>query len=193
LTISGGLFQVNSPALARLLQCGSLDMIFIYSSYHEPEVSAQTVAVLAAALQGCRSLTRFTLYDGYLLQQEHFGALLGALAALPLLQELYLNGDHGATLEVQKVAAGRALGALLAANLPSLHNLYITNCLLGDHGLGPLLDGLAVNTHLRMLDCDGNDPSEAFKRERLDPAQRELAAARLRECSERVRHYRSMT
>jgi hypothetical protein len=43
--------------------------------------------------------------------------------------------------------------------------------------LVPLLDGLAANTNLRQLNCDvDNDLSEAFKRDRLDPALAALAA-----------------
>jgi Leucine-rich repeat (LRR) protein len=68
------------------------------------------------------------------------------------------------------------LGALLSANLPSLRTLSVTGCNLGDEGLALLLDGLAANTHLRKLDCPLNDPSEAFKRNRLDPTLAALAA-----------------
>jgi Leucine-rich repeat (LRR) protein len=137
--------------------------------------------VLVAALQGCRSLTHFDLREYDLFLHEHFGALLNALAALPLLQELDLRRNTGLTLDAQRAAAGRALGALLAANPPCLHTLDVRDCLLGDFGLGLLLDGLAANTHLRTLHCYDNDLSEAFERARLEPAQRELAARRANE------------
>jgi hypothetical protein len=73
-------------------------------------------------------------------------------------------------------AFGHALGALLAANLPSLHTLRATACNLGDEGVAALLDGLAANTHLRELDCRFNDLSDAFERDRLTPALAALAA-----------------
>jgi hypothetical protein len=72
--------------------------------------------------------------------------------------------------------AGQALGALLAANMPSLRTLMVDCCNLGDEGLEQLLVGLAANTHLRVLSCDGNNPSEAFERDRLIPALDALAA-----------------
>jgi hypothetical protein len=73
-------------------------------------------------------------------------------------------------------AFGHALGALLAANLPSLRALRVGYCNLGDEGLAPILDGLAANTHLRELSCFYNQPSEAFQRDRLVPALAALAA-----------------
>jgi hypothetical protein len=45
-------------------------------------------------------------------------------------------------------AFGHALGAFLRADLPSLRSLNVNNCILGDEGMTPLLDGLAANTQL---------------------------------------------
>lgn len=36
----------------------------------------------------------------------------------------------------------------------NLRILRLYGCYLGDDGLGPLMDGLAVNTHLQELDCE---------------------------------------
>jgi hypothetical protein len=68
------------------------------------------------------------------------------------------------------VAAGAcaALAALVAADTPALHTLR--ECRLGDAGLGPLVDALAHNTHLRVLQYGRNELSEAFMRDRLLPA-----------------------
>jgi hypothetical protein len=52
----------------------------------------------------------------------------------------------------------------------------VSDCQLGDRDLAPLLDGLAANTHLRELECEDNDPSEEFERDRLEPALAALAA-----------------
>ncbi len=60
----------------------------------------------------------------------------------------------------------------MAANAPSLEELNIVECSLGDAGLGPLVDALASNTHLHTLRCFGNAWSDAFMHERLLPATR---------------------
>jgi hypothetical protein len=99
--------------------------------------------------------------------------LLDAAASLPALSVLDVSNSRVS----DKAATGRAFGALLSADLPSLHTLDVSRSGLGDEGLAPLLDGLASNTHLRQLDClMHNDLSEAFKRDRLDPALAALAA-----------------
>jgi hypothetical protein len=98
--------------------------------------------------------------------------LIDAAASLPALSELsFWCSDFQ-----EKAATGQALGALLAANLPSLHTLGVDCCYLGDEGMAPLLDGLAANTHLRTLDCQDNNLSAAFERDRLQPALAALAA-----------------
>ena len=106
--------------------------------------------------------------------------LLDAAASLPALSELDLSNSRWQ----DTTAFGRALGALLAANLPNLHTLRVDHCHLGDEGLAPLLDGLAANTHLRELDCYENGISWAFGHNRLTPALAALAAHRqLESCS----------
>ena len=98
--------------------------------------------------------------------------LLNAAATLPALASLDLGGSY-----MQNAAAfGRALGAFLRKNLPSLRVLLVWDCRLGDEGMAALLDGLAANTHLRELNCEFNDESQAFRRDRLQPALAALAA-----------------
>jgi hypothetical protein len=77
--------------------------------------------------------------------------------------------------------AGAALSALITANAPALHEVNVLRCALGDAGLGPLVDALPANTHLRTLDVSDNDKSEAFSLQRLLPAVR--ANSGLRELS----------
>ena len=48
--------------------------------------------------------------------------------------------------------------------------LHVSDCALGDDGLGPLVDALPHNTHLRELGCMDYDMSAAFARDRLMPA-----------------------
>ena len=161
------------PALARLLQRGSLIKLKVFCdafpSAHLP--------VLCAALRTSHALTllklRFNPQNGA--TSGAVAELLDAAAALPALSELDL--DYSRLQD--RAAAGRALGALLAANLPSLRILSVNGCQLGDEGMGPLLAGLVANTHLRELDWSrggGDDLSEAFVRDRLTPALAALAA-----------------
>jgi hypothetical protein len=166
---------VNVPALVRLLQRGSLTKLEVYNSPGFPHVDEASWPVLCTALRACRTLTHLKL--GLI---PHNGAnhrtvteLLDAVAALPALSVLNFWGGR----VLDSTAFGHALGALLAANMPSLHTLSVIACHLGEEGLVPLLDGLAANTNLRQLNCDvDNDLSEAFKRDRLDPALAALAA-----------------
>ena len=132
---------------------------------------------LCATLQACRALTELSLGMGL-----QGGAapgtvtqLLAAAATLPSLLTLELFLCHFQ----DAVATGHSLGAFLASNLPSLRRLNVQHCEIGDGGLAPLLDGLALNTHLHHLGCrQGNDVSEAFLRDRLEPALAVLAARR---------------
>jgi hypothetical protein len=156
------------PALARLLQRGSLTRLTV-SCNGFPSAQEESVPVLSAALRSCRTLTHLLLMLVPLHGATHrtVTELLDAAASLPALSELDLSDSR-----LQDTTAfGRTLGALLAANLPSLRTLRVTACGLGDEGVGPLLDGLAANTHLRELNCFVfNDLSEAFERDQLAPA-----------------------
>jgi hypothetical protein len=169
------------PALARLLRRGSLTKLEVICQGF-PHAQEESMPVLCAALRSCPTLTHLLLPlhppDG--VSRRNVTELLDVAAALPALSTLDLCQSH-----VQDAAAfGRALGALLAANLPNLHTLRVDHCHLGDEGLAPLLDGLAANTHLRELDCYENGISWAFGHNRLTPALAALAAHRqLESCS----------
>ena len=160
-------------AITRLLQRGSLTTLRLDCAGF-PRAPEASVVELCAALRACHTLTHLRLLIDPLVGADRhtLTELMDAAAALPVLSDLNLLGS-----EMQDVVAfGHAVGALLAANPPSLHTLSVSFCHLGDEGLGPLLDGLAANTHLRRLDCDANDPSDAFERNRLRPAMAALAA-----------------
>ena len=161
------------PALARLLQRGTLTKLEVICLGF-PDADQENLLKLCDALRACHTLTHLELIlrppnDA---TRQTITELLDAAAALPALFELNLSNSWA----LDRVAFGRALGALLLANLPSLRALLVYGCFLGDEGLGALLDGLAVNTHLRTLQCTGNNPSEAFARDRLEPALAALAA-----------------
>jgi hypothetical protein len=69
-----------------------------------------------------------------------------------------------------RAGVGTALGVLLAADAPALTELDVRRCNLGDAGLGPLLEALPANTHLRTLKCTGNNTTGAFAADVLLPA-----------------------
>jgi hypothetical protein len=94
-------------------------------------------------------------------------APLDTPAAMNAVVDLGLN-RAGANF----AACAAALGALVAANAPALEEINLTYCYLGDAGLGPLVDALPHNTHLRTLNCQYNGISAAFARRRLLPAVR---------------------
>jgi hypothetical protein len=162
------------PALARLLQRGSLTSLVV-DCFGFPEAPEESVLELWAALRSCRTLehVKFVLNPPENVTRRVVAELLNAAASLPALSELSIC----ASAVQDKVDAGRALGVLLGANLPSLRILRVSDCALGDEALAPLLDGLAVNTHLRELDCQFfNSLSEPFMRDRLRPALTALMA-----------------
>lgn len=159
------------PALARLLQRGSLTKLEVCCDGF-PLASHASVLELCAALRACRALTHLTLFACPLERAHHrsVAAVLGAAAALPALCELSLRGWR-----VQNTAVfGLALAALLAANLPSLRSLRVPDCGLGDDGMAPIMFFLEANTHLRELDCGGNNLSEKFVRGCVAPARTAL-------------------
>jgi hypothetical protein len=100
-------------------------------------------------------------------------ALVGALTAHRSLQHVNLSCNNAGA---HAAAVGAALGTCVAANAPALHILGLFSCALGDEGLGPLVDALAGNTHLRELDIGHNGVSEGFVRDRLLPAVRANAS-----------------
>ena len=162
------------PALARLLQRGSLTKLDV-NCLGFPLAQDESLPVLCAALRSCGTLKHLTLVlcppEGA--TRHAVTELLDAAAALPALSVLNLNDS----VLQDKADAGRALGALLRANLPSLRTLNVERCYLFDESMAELLDGLAANTHLRELNCRSyNNPSEAFERDRLRPALEALAA-----------------
>ena len=163
-------------ALARLFQRGSLTELQVFGA-HFPRAPEASVLELCAALRACRKLTHLELRldppNGT--SRRIITELLDATASLPALRKL----DLCACVAQDTLAFGRSLGALLAANPPSLRHLDVVRCNLGEEGVAAVLDGLAANTHLRTLDCDyQNGLSAAFVRDRLVPAVAVMVARR---------------
>ena len=180
------LFDCTPPAVAplvRLLAEGSLYVLEIsLSADWTPLFYAAGAALVADALRVNTTLTKLDLYcTGLSSDMLVAGTLLGALVRHPSLRELSITGEYIAAAE-HRGAFGAALGALIAADAPALHVLDCSYNRLGDAGLAPIVEALALNRHLRALDCHSNGTSEAFARERLLPAVRANATLREFKC-----------
>ena len=148
-------------SLSRLLLQGSLTKLEVHCPGF-PFVPDVSVPVLCTSLRLCNTLTHLTLLLNPAggTSAEVVTELLDAVKELPALSMLSLVLSR-----FQDVAAsGRAFGAFLSANMPSLHILRVAFCDLGDEGLAPILDGLAANTHLRELDCATADTTTRARR-----------------------------
>jgi hypothetical protein len=164
------LSPASVPALARLLSHDALtELELCWVDVQLLDVPA--AAVLAAALRANATLTSLALNNACVFDDPAAGAeLLGALTGHASLQVLSVLDNH--VQAAGQAAAGAALGALVAANAPSLTHLNVSYCDLGDDGLRPLLEALPRNTYLRKLDCAFNFMSEAFMADVLLPAVR---------------------
>jgi hypothetical protein len=160
------LSSASAPALARVLGGGLAQLAIIDMD----DLDVPAALLLSNALRASTTITCFTLRNAGLWHDPAASALLlCALTAHPVLRELDLVNNRVNTPAVQ-AAAGAVLGAVVAANASALHKLSVANNELGDLGLGPLVDALRHNTHLRTLRCGYIDILEAFARDRLLPA-----------------------
>jgi hypothetical protein len=164
------LSPASMPALVRLLGSGALSLLILGDVVQL--LDAPAAGLLGDALRRSDVLQSLTLSQVRL--WDHTAAattVLSSLVAHPSLRELDLSMNM--MLDPQHAACvGAALFALVAANAPTLTQLDMSNCHLGDVGLRPLFDALPRNTHLHTLNCGGNGMSEAFARDVLLPAVR---------------------
>ena len=163
------------PALVRLISGGALEF-FKVSNGDVPLLDEAAGVQLAGAL-ATSSVEHVVLYHVDLWRNGAAKAVLRALEGHPTLRELELCGDHPAG-RARAGRAGRALGALVAADAPSLTCLRLANSALVDDGLEPIVDALRRNTHLRELDCYNLGMSRQFARKRFLPAVRKNGSLR---------------
>ncbi len=107
--------------------------------------------------------------------------VLDALTAHRSLRTLDLNINFIHPGDQHVPALGAALGALVAANAPALHELQLWQIAVDEAGLlalGSLLDALPLNTHLRTLNLDHIRWTDDFARDRLLPAVRSNSSLR---------------
>jgi hypothetical protein len=161
------LSPASAPALARLLSSGTLTELII--SPNEALLDGPSAALLCDALRANSTLTSLTLQADVWRNADAAAALLGALTGHSSLRTLDLFNNDA---EAGAAAVGAALGTLVAANAPALTELDVSCSSLTDAGLGPLLEALPRNTHLRTLGVSDNHMSAAFTRDVLLPAVR---------------------
>lgn len=142
---------VAVPALARLLGGGALTSLRIVRNL---EFGVHAAAALAPALRASTTLTSLTLRCVAMFRDRaHEGVqLIAALTGHVSLRELNIT-DNSIGEGVAR-AVGYALGMLLAVDAPALTELDVSGCQEGgDDIMRPMLEALAVNTHLRVLSC----------------------------------------
>jgi hypothetical protein len=164
------LSPASIPAFVRLLGGGALTRLLIAGG-RRLLLDAPAALLLADALRANTTLRMLKLRSVRLWADAEAGvALMTALTAHPSIQTLALLDN---TVHADAAAAvGAALGALVAANAPTLCKLDVAHSSLGDAGLAPLIDALQRNTHLRTLCCGDNGMSAAFARDTFLPAIR---------------------
>jgi hypothetical protein len=168
------LSAASVPALARLLGGSALSTLALSYTHGVPLLlsgAEGSAALLAVALRANSTLAVLRLEN---VNVWHDAAaaetLLQALTAHPSVQSLRLSGNP--VRAADRARAGAALGALVAAHASALEELCVSDCRLGDEGLDALVDALAGNTRLQVLQCRGNNMSDAFALTRLQRAVR---------------------
>jgi hypothetical protein len=174
------LSPASAPALERLLSSDALTTLHVY--HVAPLLlDAPAARVLGAALRANSTLTSLTLQQIGVFDDAAVAAeLLGALTGHASLRVLSLRNNR-AVHDAHQAAVGAALGALVAANAPSLTELDVSWCELGDDGLRPLFEALPRNSHLRTLGCNRANRDSitgAFAADVLLPAVRANASLR---------------
>jgi hypothetical protein len=170
--------------LARLLAQGSLALFDVEPASEDdvglPLFDAAGAALVADALRVNTTLIGLHLRSTHLCRDIRTAcAVLGALVGHPSLRELRIYNETFETEEDRR-AFGAALAALIAADAPALRVLDCAFNTLGDAGLAPIVEALALNCHLRELDVTKNGASLAFMHDQLVP-ELERADATLRE------------
>ncbi len=177
----------SAPALARLIRGSALRELYVVNDTQQL-LDQPAAVVMADALRANNTLTSLKLVLCRLWEDAAVTALLlGALTAHCSLRTLTFSNNFNNFAVRHAVqlapALGAALGALVAANAPALHELNVASVARDDvvpSCLGPLVDALPLNTHLRTLNLGRNRFTTDFARERLLPAVRANTSLRHR-------------
>ena len=168
-----GLSPACAPALVRLLGGDALEELEFYC-HNNVLLDEPAAALLGAALRANTTLTHLRLDNALNQNEAAVVLLLRALEAHPTLRKLELTNN---SFHHVGRAACEALGALVAANAPALHELDLGGSLLYE-GFGPLVFALGANTHLRVLDCHDCGMNTTFAEDYLLTALRENTGLR---------------
>jgi hypothetical protein len=164
----------SAPALARLISGGALTELHVHNSGMQL-LDQPAAALIADALRANSTLTSLKLRGcRFCVDAVAAALILDALTAHRSLRTLDISFNIFLPSD-QLPALGAALGALVAANAPALHDLQfslIAEDQTGVLGLGPLVDALPLNTHLRVLNLSHMRCTNDFARDRLLPAVR---------------------
>jgi hypothetical protein len=166
------LYPIAAPTWVRMLNSTALTYLSVFNGDDDPPLlDMPAAALLSAALRANRTLRELHLSTcGLWSDTQAAVELLGALTGHVSINVLDFSFNYAPPLTAE--AVGAALGALVAADAPALEELHLEACSLGDARTGPLMDALAGNTHLRILNLRENDVSDTFARDRLLPAIR---------------------
>ena len=166
-------------SLARLLRGDSLRSLVISGCLASDDDASvfddpAATAVFADALRASTSLTHLELRGCDLWDADRLfpaSTLLEALTGHPTIAKLVFDDSFSIGLD-DTSAVGAAFGALVAANAPALHELYLSvRSPHDDDWLNLLCEALPLNAHIHTLDVMYRQISSATK-------QRLLAAVR---------------
>jgi hypothetical protein len=165
----------SAPALARLISGGALTELDVLNGGLQL-LDQPAAALIADVLRANSSLTSLKLRHCRFWHDAAAAALLlGALTAHRSLCTLDLCANYRQAGDQHVPALGASLGALVAADAPALHDLHLSSIAFNETellALGPLVDALPLNTHLRTLNLDHIRFTGEFSRDRLLPAVR---------------------
>lgn len=142
--------------LARVLRGGALRELFIANSTVE---EADATAFADALRQSVLRKLVF-LESGVMADTTRAVSLLAALEGHATLEELSIEIDP--VVEAGRAPVGAALAALVAANTTALKRISINSLELGDDAMRPVAEALRSNTHLEVLDVQGNALTPEF-------------------------------
>jgi hypothetical protein len=173
----------SAPALARLIGGGWLTELDVWNHYQRL-LDQPAAALIADALRANNTLTSLKLQGCRFWEDAAAAALLlDALTAHRSLRTLNLHNNFFQGGDQHVPALGAALGALIAADAPALHELHLHLWSIATNeaellALGPLVDALPLNTHLRTVNLGHVCCTDEFARDRLLPAVRANASLR---------------
>jgi hypothetical protein len=164
-----------APApLARMLRDGTLPSLsFVLARDRDttPLFNAAGALIVANALRANKTLTALSFGScGLLVDTAAAVTILGALVGHPNLTSLVIDLESAEYYTPVPVALVTALAALIAADAPALRRLRLMEFEFNDLTIAPVVNALAENHHLRVLDFTFPGLSADFTRERLAPA-----------------------